>query len=348
MNFRESPSRTGFTIVELLVVITIIAMLVGFLMPAVQGARESSRRAACANNLKQLGVAIHTFHESRRQLPTSNRPPGITNAPRYSWATQVLPYIEQQNIFDEYDFSKNWSSKAAPTSPRTMSNFEVSAIRLALFECASTPEITTLDGDVQYWTQTPPFPNWEQSRCAASTNYSPIVQVESGLYTFLSATPPPDASGAMPRNMMATFDQITDGLSNTILLVESSGRPYVYRRAIGRVGSLSTDRVNGGGWARAASDFGLDGTSKDGTTFPGPCAINCANGESYVVGGDDQSSVSVTFYGTGETFAFHPTGANVLFGDNAVRFMDESIEIRVYAQLVTRKGREVIKDIVLK
>jgi prepilin-type processing-associated H-X9-DG protein len=349
MRLRTIKPPAAFTIVELLVVMIIISLLVTLLMTAVQGARESARRSACANNLKQLGVAIHTFHESRRQLPTSSRPTGTTSGPRVSWATFLLPYIEKQNMYDEYDFSRNWSNKDAPVSPRHLSNYEIAKIEVPLFECPSSPEITALDGDIQYWTAN--YSSWEESRCAAQTSYSPIVQVEDRLYSALGISRPKDTTGMMPRNTTAIFEHVSDGLSNTILLVESAGRPAVYRRAIGRIGPLSGHRVNGGGWARPDSDFGLDGSSKDGTTFPGPCAINCTNGEDYVVGGDDKMAVPIPFYGTystAETFAFHPGGANILFGDGAVRLLEEDISIEVYTQLVTRKGREVIKDYVLR
>jgi prepilin-type processing-associated H-X9-DG protein len=349
MRLRISKPSSAFTLVELLVVMTIVTLLVGLLMSAIQAARESSRRSACARNLQQLGIAIHTFHESRRQLPTSNRRPGVTSGPRVSWATQLLPHIEKQNMYDEYDFSKNWSNKDAPVSPRRLSNYEIAKIEIPLFECPSSPEITALDGDVQYWTEN--YSSWEESRCAAQTSYSPIVQVEDRLYAALGISRPADTTGMLPRNMIATFENVNDGLSNTIVLVESAGRPAVYRRAFGRIGPLSANRVNGGGWARPGSDFGLDGSSKDGTIFPGPCAINCTNGEDYVVGGDDKMAVPIPFYGTystAETFAFHPGGANILFGDGAVRLLEEEIAMEVYTQLVTRKGREVIKDYVLR
>jgi prepilin-type processing-associated H-X9-DG protein len=101
-------------------------------------------------------------------------------------------------------------------------------------------------------------------------------------------------------------------------------------------------RVNGG-WCRPASEFGLDGSSYDGATFPGPCAINCTNGEDI-----GTAAFPYPIYGsngTSETFAFHPAGANILFGDASVHFLAEDIEIRTYAKMVTRKGHEVISEV---
>ena len=151
------------------------------------------------------------------------------------------------------------------------------------------------------------------------------------------------------RNTIATLKQVTDGTSNTILLAETAGRPYVYRKS-GKVGDLISNRVNGGGWCRPASEFGLYGSDDQGIAFPGTCAVNCTNGEDYLKNGtNDMSIVPLTLgsiaygtNGTSETFAFHVGGANILFGDGSVHFIGEAIDIRVYARLVTRKGDEVV------
>jgi prepilin-type processing-associated H-X9-DG protein len=144
--------------------------------------------------------------------------------------------------------------------------------------------------------------------------------------------------GILIRNDTATISDVTDGLSNTILLAESAGRPQVYR--LGRpVGSPPTNKVNGGGWSRPASDFDLKGSSPDGTTFPGSCAINCTNGLD--IGTTFPHPVYGT-NGTGETYAFHPGGANTLLGDGSVRFLAAGIDIVLYAALVTRDGGEVV------
>ena len=119
-HYRSSRSR-GFTLVELLVVIAIIGTLVALLLPAVQAAREAARRVSCNNNMKNLGIAALNFHDSHRKLPTSNRAAGVTNAPRYAWATLMLPYFEEQNVFDLYDFKSNWS-KTAPANGKVIPN----------------------------------------------------------------------------------------------------------------------------------------------------------------------------------------------------------------------------------
>jgi prepilin-type N-terminal cleavage/methylation domain-containing protein/prepilin-type processing-associated H-X9-DG protein len=319
--------RRGFTLIELLVVIVIIVLLIGLLVPAVQAARESARRGECTNNLKQLGLSIHNFETNYRYLPASTRPPGLTTSPRISWTITLLPFIEHKELSDQYDFSKNWFDDTI-TAPKLVSNKTIVNEMLPVLVCPSGPSPTRLDGvpEVSPWV----------SNVGAPTDYSPTIGVDprlvaAGLVDF-------SGKGMLPKNEKSRLADVTDGLSNTVLLAESAGRPFVYQLGK-RLGDLTTNHVNGGGWCRPASDFSIDGSSWDGTTFPGPCAVNCTNGEDVA-----SSMFPHPFYGsegTGEVYAFHPTGANVLFGDGAVRLISAKIDIRVFARLVTRDKAEV-------
>src|SRR5437773_1481698 len=98
-----SCRRQGFTLVELLVVIAIIGVLVALLLPAVQAAREASRRSQCANNLRQIGLALHNYHDVQLTFPINYRPKGTTFQTDYatwSWMQGILPFIEQANIYN--------------------------------------------------------------------------------------------------------------------------------------------------------------------------------------------------------------------------------------------------------
>src|SRR5208283_1852917 len=107
MSLKIRKNRVGFTLVELLVVIAIIAVLAALLLPAVQGAREASNRISCANNLKQIGLALHGYHDSKGYFPGNHRPV-LTSSVRERWFTKVLPYLEQGNIWKNYDETTNW------------------------------------------------------------------------------------------------------------------------------------------------------------------------------------------------------------------------------------------------
>lgn len=325
---RPSPRspRPGFTLIELLVVIAIIGILVGLLLPAVQKVREAANRLKCQNNLKQVGLALHNHHDARGYFPSSSRPDNSATAPvRSAWATYVLNFIEQDNLVRTYDYNTNWDS---------VNNLPISATRVKIFECPSSPNPERLDGNQQK----APLGQWIPD--VAITDYATISAVTSQL----AATNPRVQAlpGLLERNRQDRIADAADGTSNTLLLVESAGRPSVWRRGqkIGDAyNTASPVRVNGGGWARAASDFDLKGSSSDGSVFPGPCAINCTNGDD--IGNNFPDPVYGT-NGTGETYSFHTGGANVLFGDGSVHFLSATIDIATFAALATRAGGEVV------
>ena len=340
--------------------IAIIGVLVALLLPAIQAARESARRTSCNNNLKNLGIAALNFHDSHKKLPTSNRKAGVTNAPRYAWATLDAALLRGTERLRPVRLHGQLEQAGAPRcepTPILRSSARgcrsSSALRCRMnalwMAISSTGRQATRAGRPASARRRPTTRRSRRLKSALvdfrDANGNDIVDQD------FSPTQKRDRTGMLLRNTVATLRHVTDGTSNTILLAETAGRPYVYR-AGGKVGDLGTNRVNGGGWCRPASEFGLYGSSADGTTFPGTCAVNCTNGEDYLKnGGSDMSIVPLTLggiaygtNGTSETFAFHPGGANILFGDGSVHFIGEAIDIRVYAAMVTRKGDEVISD----
>src|SRR5271170_3979250 len=106
MNPGYSSRRQAFTLIELLVVIAIIAVLIGLLVPAVQKVRESANRLQCQNNLHQIGVALHNYQTANNAFP----PGRTTVSPLQSWTAFILPYIEQQNVYNIYSFAEDWDS----------------------------------------------------------------------------------------------------------------------------------------------------------------------------------------------------------------------------------------------
>ena len=356
--------KLGFTLVELLVVIAIIGVLVGLLLPAVQQAREASRRSQCANNLKQLGIGIHNFHDAKNSIPSSLRP-ATTTAPRASFFTFLLPFMDQQGLFDRYDFQQTWSHQ---------NNLPVSHTRVASYECPTAPKNNNaLDHEPNGW----PGNSGTWTGIVAVGDYGANLGVALGTDTAIYAVYPtattdtdpittgiqPPAvvtstqntsansvttNGFAPKNSQLTFSDVTDGLSNTIAVVESGGRPFVYRKGVLVGGDLSKHHLNGGGWVRAASDILYNGSPANGnlsgSTVNG-AYFNRTNGydhdnEAYATPGPP-AGYATSGYGTegsSQPYSFHGGGVQVVLGDGAVKFISDKIDPWIITALLTRNG----------
>jgi prepilin-type N-terminal cleavage/methylation domain-containing protein/prepilin-type processing-associated H-X9-DG protein len=321
MSLVKSNRRSGFTLIELLVVIAIIGVLIALLLPAVQKVRAAAARLQCSNNLKQLGLAMHNFHDANGHLPGNLRNPAV-NTVRVRWTTYLLAYFEQDNIYNGYNQNLNWSDPA---------NVPYTSLQLKIMNCPSVPDPNRLDADPG--TNAAVF-----NPIVACGDYAGIYQVDPRLVALNIGVVA--GAGVLDKAQDVRFDDIQDGLSSTIHLTESAGKPSLYRA--GRLVSSPpgfTNGVQGGGWCRPASDIpSFSGSSVDGTTFPGTCVMNCTNGQQVTVYPDPYYGTD----GTGAVYSFHSGGANALFVDGSVHFLLQNIDVRTFAALVTRASGEVI------
>ncbi|WP_240928288.1 DUF1559 domain-containing protein [Thalassoroseus pseudoceratinae] len=323
--------RRGFTLIELLVVIAIIAILIALLLPAVQQAREAARRTQCKNNMKQLGLALHQYHDTYNKFPFSYMLGDDLNVS--SFGVQILPFIEQGNLWNRWDSrvpAFNEASSAGFPAAAVDQNLEVIATPIDAFMCPSTPGEEVHDYSLPANAGGSGVPPFDLTWTAARSDYCAASGVRGVFGDLAYAGNQGGQRGGIfaEPNECAQFRDVTDGTSNTILLGERVGGNVVYRN--GQIDPSLTSSLGpsqGGAWG----DFLLgehwpEGSLTDGTPGGGPCVINCTNMRS-----------------TG-FMSFHPGGAQFLLADGSVKFLSENIDLATLAGLITRGKGEVLGD----
>jgi prepilin-type N-terminal cleavage/methylation domain-containing protein/prepilin-type processing-associated H-X9-DG protein len=305
--------RSGFTLIELLVVIAIIAILIGLLIPAVQKVREAAARTKCLSNMKQLALGLVNYESTNGQLPPSAT--GVeTTAPSHAWSAYILPFIEQEAAYRQYNFKINWDAQA---------NWPAIQTQIPFFICPSNPLGPRADiGDQLLAAGTNPA-------CADYSTFNAVKDFVA--VNLLTIFPPPKDKddprivGAMRREKPSYITDVTDGTSNTIMLAEDAGRPnfFMYGGVQGVDPTNPCYSFKQGGWADAGAPFSLDGSELNGCV-PGNCPMNCSNNS--------------------EVYSFHSGGATFGFVDGSVHFIRDSISLATLARLITRAGGEIVTD----
>ena len=332
---RGIRNRKAFTLVELLVVIAIIGILIALLLPAVQAAREAARRAQCTNNLKQMGIAMHNYHDTHKRFPEGSVAGTVadTMAGSYYYMNayaEILPFIEQESLQSLYNFNMPWM----------MQPIEVPHTVISAYVCPSAP-LTNPFSD-------PEFEILAQSYTIDGTGAAVSYLLNKGAHRIwcrrgaVSST----VAGVFDMGAGSSFRDILDGTSNTMMVGEGPiGDDMMVCEGQGCNGPAGSDiparmawicpHPNAGhiGFSPHVSIFGstLDRMNKDFAT------ASFAEGDSsWTDCSQPHDSDTVTNFGS-----YHPGGANFLFSDGSVHFLSETIETATYRALSTRAGGEV-------
>jgi prepilin-type N-terminal cleavage/methylation domain-containing protein/prepilin-type processing-associated H-X9-DG protein len=330
VNIKKNRVNKGFTLVELLVVIAIIGILIGMLLPAVQMVREAARRTACANNMRQMGLAIHNYESAHMQFPSAGQAKRGGTGPNagqnvfftdrqdlesfgdasHSLQTYILPFIEQDNIYQLFNLRYRYD--ISPTGPEAPTNQQAAQFAIPAFLCPSTQRSGTNDAEGYGF-----------------TDYSAPVTVRPGL----------SGNSAQPRYKCALngdsrrkIGAITDGTSNTVAIAEDAGRYDVDTGGFMVVKPETMDDgtvANRRSWAWADPDnaFNVD---------------ELVNNNAYPRGGPAGCTWDIVNCGPNEeTFSFHPAGANVNFCDGSVHFLNDNIDAVTFSAIMSKDGGEV-------
>ncbi len=292
--------RRGFTLIELLVVIAIIAVLIALLLPAVQQAREAARRSQCINNLKQIGLALHNYHDTHNVFPpgwigVQGGGPNMEGPSGFSWHAHLLPNLDQAPLYNRINFNVSCVDPLNATARQSV---------LAVFRCPSDPSQDAWnlgqEGNPSNILATLP-----------TANYVGSFGTE-GAEDICIAAPFPAAQcrgdGAFWHNSKIRIADISDGMSNTILLGEHRSDTTLNWH------STWVGLVPGGEEATARFLAVSDHT-------PNHPALHI----------DDFSS-------------WHTGGVHLLFGDGRVRFLTQNVDLGVFRAISTRAGGEAVSD----
>ena len=312
-------AKPGFTLIELLVVISIIGILVSLLLPAVQAAREQARRAACQNNLKQIGLAIAQYVTGHGCLPPGyvsnwNALQGVETGPGWGWASMILPELEQQALANTLVYEANLTSVGQSTARTNV---------IKVFLCPS-------DSMARSWTASAGETWMYMGKVYSATQ--PICNVAGANYVGVYGIGEPgvNGEGVFFRGSFVGLHDVVDGTSQTLCVGERSTNLN-----LGRGQATWSGAVPGASfWSCAPNPFESDG---------GTCVRE--DGSGMILGHTGEGHGPGDPWGDVNQFlSRHGRGSHFVFCDGHVRFLRKEISYQVYKALSTRAGGEIISD----
>ncbi len=346
--------RRGFTLIELLVVIAIIAVLIALLLPAVQAAREAARRMQCVNNLKQFGLAVQNYHDVNGAFPpigmrlvtagTATVQPFLQNQ---SLKARILPFLEQQPLFNSINFSFGMSTGTAGSSPEDPQgvNTTLQVVQVNVFNCPSDANIPNPTYNASsYVNNLGTYPAFNGGTFSGPAYY---------LGVFTASTALPNCSGAANLSGMGpvSISSIVDGTSNTAMFSEGikgrnatatsfgNGLDVTFKLA-GSACTLGSDQAIGIA-CQAATAFGDGERGMQWARYyegrgGGYFHTTLPNGKSCVFTG---VGTPPNPYGAS---SYHSGGVNVALLDGSVKFVKSTVAYQTWYALGTRAGGEII------
>jgi prepilin-type N-terminal cleavage/methylation domain-containing protein len=347
--------RRGFTLIELLVVIAIIAVLIGLLLPAVQAAREAARRSQCVNNMKQLGLAAHNYHDVNNALPSASMYPCPGADGCWGWGVApmvpLLEFVEQGNLYNAYNVSLGVMGSTTGAPFLWLGNSTVFNTQVATFLCPSDTKEATGTLINYLGNLGGPFALGGYSGTIIPTNHSWDYS---------------DAIDLMGTARTIGFAAVNDGTSNTALFAEAvTGTSRPITAGMGRnaekrgvftsnfnnktrttatvMATLAACQAIPNGTPSIRSDRGVGWQY----TYPGyvnnlynhvgpPNSRRCTNAP--------PNTWSLDLFGTEPPTSLHPGGVNMGMTDGSIRFVKDTIDLKTWWAIGTRSGDEVVSS----